>query len=69
MCVIQIGREQLKTMLARSETAANAASAACGIQIGREEMSAVISHTQAIPLEAGKAACGIQIGAPADESR
>ena len=64
MCGIQIGREQLKGILAHSEALAGAARAACGIQIGREELSAIISHSEVPATDAAKAACGIQIGAP-----
>lgn len=69
MCGIQIGREQLKSVLAHSELVGSAARAACGIQIGREELSAIISHSQSPAIDAAKAACGIQIGAPEDLSR
>lgn len=68
MCGIQIGREQLKSIIAHSEAVATAGAgrAGCGIQIGREELSAIITHAQSPQLDAAKAACGIQIGAPSE---
>jgi hypothetical protein len=62
MCGIQIGREQLKSILAHSERTADASQAACGLQVGREELSSIVAHGQASAGASARAPCGVQIG-------
>lgn len=63
MCGIQIGAEELESILVnRGPDVSVDEAAACGVQIGAPEVSRVLANRRAAQLE--DAACGIQIGAP-----
>jgi hypothetical protein len=66
MCGIQVGAEELETILINQgpDVTEEAAASACGIQVGAEELTAVLANRTA--AQKADAACGIQIGAPAD---
>ena len=71
MCGLQIGSEQLKSILAHNVQTEQLNQAACGLQVGMEELSAIMAHSAATATAEGlvaeegvvaSAACGIQIG-------
>ncbi|WP_433113568.1 hypothetical protein [Micromonospora sp. CA-246542] len=63
MCGIQIGAEELESILVnRGPDVSVEEAAACGVQIGAPEVSRVLANRSAAQI--ADAACGIQIGAP-----
>ncbi|WP_433534436.1 hypothetical protein ACQPZK_19885 [Micromonospora sp. CA-249363] len=63
MCGIQIGAEELESILVnRGPDVSAEEAAACGVQIGAPEVSRVLANRSAAQI--ADAACGIQIGAP-----